>query len=175
LSGAYFWTENKNVIFVVDPTAVPPVFNQDDGQKVKGVAFGMIGRITPRLDINVSLQYLDSELQSQNAANNGNRLVLAPEFAGSAWATLRLAHDVRIGGGLRYTDPVFINAANTIAVPRYTIADALLEAPIGERLILRLNVYNITDRVYIRNINNNGGRYNPGTPRSFVLSSAVRF
>ena len=38
----------------------------------------------------------------------------------------------------------------------------------------RANVYNVTDRTYIRNINN-AGRYNPGTPRSFLFSSADRF
>jgi catecholate siderophore receptor len=59
-------------------------------------------------------------------------------------------------------------------VPAYTVADALVEAPIGH-LTLRLNLYNITDRTYIKNINNNAGRYNPGTPRTFLLSSAIRF
>ena len=86
-----------------------------------------------------------------------------------------MPHDVRVGGGLRYTDAVFINTANTTAVPQYTVADALVEAPVGQHLTLRLNLYNLTDRVYIRSINNNAGRYNPGTPRAFLLSSALRF
>ncbi len=60
LSGAFFYTENENVIFVVDATAVPPIFNQDDGQIVKGVAFALIGQICPRWDVNLSLQYLDA-------------------------------------------------------------------------------------------------------------------
>ena len=175
LSGAVFYTTNENVIFVFDATAVPPIFNQDDEQLVKGVTFGLIGQITPRWDLNLSLQYLDSESRSQNPVNNGKRLLLTPEVAGSLWTTVRLARDVRVGGGLRYTDPVFVNAANTIQVPRYTVADALLEAPIAPQLTLRLNVYNLTDRTYIRSINNNGGRYNPGTPRSFLLSTAIRF
>jgi catecholate siderophore receptor len=175
LSGAYFWTRNKNVIFVVDAAAVPPIFNQDDGQRVNGVVFGAVGRITPRLDLNLSLQYLDSEIESQNPAIDGNRLALTPEFSGNVWATYRLPYDIRVGGGLRYTDAVFISTANTTAVPRYGLVDALVEAPLGDRLTLRLNLYNLTDRVYIRNINNNAGRYNPGTPRSFLLSSAFRF
>jgi catecholate siderophore receptor len=175
LSGAVFHTENENVIFVLDATAVPPIFNQDDGQLVKGVAFALIGQIVPRWDVNLSLQYLDSSLKSQNAVNNGNRLVLTPEVSGSLWTTVRLMRDIRVGGGLRYMDPVFVNAANTILVPRYTVADALLEAPLSRQLTLRLNVYNLTDRTYISSINNNGGRYNPGTPRSFLLSTAVRF
>ena len=38
-----------------------------------------------------------------------------------------------------------------------------------------MNVYNLTDEVYIRNVNNNGGRYNPGNPRSVMVSLPVKF
>ncbi len=175
LSGAIFWTRNTNVIFIVDGTAIPPVFNQDDGQKVKGSTVNVVGRITPWWDITMSVQYLDSQVESQNPATNGKRLALAPEVSGNLWSTVRLAHAIRVGGGLRYTDDVFISTANTTAIPGYTVADALAEIPLGQRLMVRLNVYNITDRVYIKNINNNAGRYNPGTPRSFLLSTAVNF
>jgi catecholate siderophore receptor len=175
IAGAFFHTENKNVIFVVDPNAVPPIFNQDDEQRVRGIALSAVGQLRPWWDVNFSVQYLDSESRSQNLTNNGRRLQLTPEFSGSVWSTVRLPHNVRVGGGVRYNDLVFVNAANTILVPSYAVADALIEAPIGQRLTLRLNIYNVTDKVYIRNINNNGARYNPGTPRSFLLSSAVRF
>ena len=175
LNGSVFFTENTNVIFVVDNTTIPPIFNQDDGQKVKGVSFGAVGRPVSFWDVMLNLEFLDSEVASQNTATNGNQLVRTPKFAGTLWTTLRLAHDIRIGGGVRHTDRVFINAANTIAVPSYAVADALVEVPVGPRLVVRLNVNNITDKVYIRSINNNGQRYNPGTPRSFLLSTAFRF
>ena len=42
-------------------------------------------------------------------------------------------------------------------------------------LSLRLNVSNITDETYIRNVNNNGGRYNPGNPRAALLTTRVTF
>ena len=175
MTGSWFYTQNKNVIFVVDAAAVPPIFNQDDEQLVTGVAMSMVGRLMPRWDVNLSLQYLDSEQRSQNPINNGKRLLLTPEVSGSLWTTVRVARDIRFGGGIRYVDPVFVNAANTIVVPRYAIADALIEVPVSRQLILRFNAYNLTDKEYIRNINNNAGRYNPGTPRSFLLSTAVRF
>jgi catecholate siderophore receptor len=175
LSGAYFWTENKNVIFVVDAAAVPPIFNQDDGQQVKGVTLGVVGRITPQLDINLAVQYLDSAVKSQNPATDRHKLALTPEVSGSVWATYLLPHGIRAGGGVRYSDPTYISTANTTLIPRYAVADALFEAPVGPHTTLRLNIYNVTDRVYIRNINNNAGRYNPGAPRSFLLSSAIRF
>ena len=78
-------------------------------------------------------------------------------------------------GGLRFTDDVFINAANTIKSPGYTLLDGLVEYAVNSHFSLRLNLYNLTDELYIRNVNNNGGRYNPGHPRSAMLSSNVRF
>ena len=45
----------------------------------------------------------------------------------------------------------------------------------NRNLTLRLNLSNLTDETYIRNVNNNGGRYNPGQPRAVLLTSSVRF
>ena len=48
--------------------------------------------------------------------NKAIGLTLTPEFSGSLWTTVRLPRDVRIGGGLRYTDAVFVNAARCCAI-----------------------------------------------------------
>ena len=70
---------------------------------------------------------------------------------------------------------MFISTANTTGFRATRSPIALVEVPVGRQLLLRLNVYNVTDAPTSENINNNGGRYNPGTPRSFLLSSAIRF
>lgn len=82
---------------------------------------------------------------------------------------------LRLGGGVRQTSNVFINAANTIKAPGYALVDALAEYEINTHLTLRVNVYNLFDERYVRNVNNNGGRYNPGYPRSAMVTSQVRF
>jgi outer membrane receptor for monomeric catechols len=46
---------------------------------------------------------------------------------------------------------------------------------VNQYLTLRLNVYNATDATYIRSVNNNGGRYNPGLARTAQLTSAFAF
>jgi catecholate siderophore receptor len=76
---------------------------------------------------------------------------------------------------VRYTDEVFINQANTIRSPGYYIVDGLVEYELNSYLTLRLNMYNLTDETYIRNVNNNGGRYNPGYSRSATVTSHVKF
>jgi catecholate siderophore receptor len=175
LNGAAFRTVNKNVIFTVDATAVPPIFNQDDGQLVKGVTLGAMGRITERWDILANIGYLDSEQQTQNSVNNGRRLVLTPEWSSSIWTTYRFPVGLSVGGGVRHTTDVWVNAPNTIKSPGYQLVDALAEYAVNTHLSLRLNIYNLTDEVYVRNVNNNGGRYNPGHSRSGVLTTHVKF
>src|SRR5262245_4863175 len=175
LNSAVFRTENKNVIYTVDATAVPPLFNQDDSQLVKGVTVGALGRITDRWEVLANIGYLDSALNTQGTVNAGNQLVLTPEFSSSVWTTYGWPGGVRLGGGIRQTSDVFINAANTIKSPGYTLVDALAEYEVNTHLTLRLNIYNLFDETYIRNVNNNGGRYNPGYPRSAMLTSHVRF
>ena len=175
LNGAVFHTESKNVIFTVDATAIPPIYNQDDGQLVNGVTLGALGRITDRWEILANAGYLDTEQQSQNALNNGRRLLLTPAFSGSIWSTYRVSNQLTFGGGIRHTDAVFVNAANTIQAPGYQIVDALAQYAVNSHFTLRLNVNNLTDQTYIRNVNNNGGRYNPGFSRSVMLTTNVGF
>ena len=175
MNTAVFRTDNKNVIYTVDATAVPPIYNQDDAQKVKGFTIGLGGRISPAWQVLGDFAYLDSSLETQNSVNNGKRLTLTPEFSGSIWTTYRLPMGLTFGGGVRHMGSVFINAANTIHAPGYQLVDGLVEYEVNSHLSLRLNLYNLTDEVYIRNVNNNGGRYNPGNPRSAVLTSAFRF
>jgi catecholate siderophore receptor len=175
LNGAAFRTKNTNVIFTVDATAVPPIFNQDDGQLVKGVTVGAMGRVTDRWEVFANLGFLDSEQQTQNSANNGRQLVLTPKWSSSIWSKYDFPVGLSVGGGIRHTDDVWINAANTIRSPGYYLVDALAEYALNQHLSLRFNVYNLTNESYIRNVNNNGGRYNPGHPRSALLTSHVKF
>ena len=175
LSAAAFRTDNENVIFTADATAIPPVFNQDDAQRVNGFTIGSLGQITGRWQILANLGYLDTRQISQNPVNNGKRLALTPALSGNIWSTYAFPLGLTLGGGVRYTDEVFVNAPNTIRVPGYTLIDALVEYDLNTHLSLRLNINNITDERYIRNVNNNGGRFNPGTPRAATLTSSVRF
>jgi catecholate siderophore receptor len=175
LSGAVFHTENENVIYTVDATAVPPIYNQDDGQIVKGVTLAAAGRITDRWQLLASMGYLNSRLVTQNPLSNGNELLLTPPFTMSVWTTYETALGLTFGGGIRHQDEVFVNAANTIRVPSHNIVDGLVEYAVNSHLSLRVNIYNLTNETYIRSINNNGARYNPGNPRAVTLSTQVGF
>ena len=87
LTCAVFRTDNENVIYTVDATAIPPIFNQDDRQRVQGFTIGSLGQITPQWQVMASFGYLNTRQISQNPLNNGKRLVLTPEFSGSLWTS----------------------------------------------------------------------------------------
>jgi catecholate siderophore receptor len=171
---AIFDTRNTNVIYTIDATAVPPLFNQDDGQIVRGATVGLVGQLSDHWSVMANFAYMHGTLDSQSPANDGNRITLLPEWSGSLWTTYGLGN-LTLGGGLRFTDRVYVNTANTIQAPAYHLIDALASYAVNRYLTLRLNVYNLTDELYIRNINNNGGRYNPGYTRSVLLNTQIGF
>ncbi len=171
---ALFDTRNENVIYTIDATTVPPLFNQDDGQHLQGATVGVVGQVTDRWSVMANAAWLDGVQDSQTPANDGRQLTLMPEWSGSLWTTYAV-RGFTAGGGIRFSDKVYVNTANTITVPAYHLVDAVASYAVNAHLTLRLNGYNLTDEVYIRSVNNNGGRYNPGVRRSVLLSTQIGF
>ena len=74
---------------------------------------------------------LDARQVSQNPTNNGKRLTLTPEFSGSVWTTYDFPLGLTLGGGVRHMGEVFVNAANTIRVPAFSLVDAMVDRVTG--------------------------------------------
>ena len=98
-----------------------------------------------------------------------------PEWSGSLWTTYavrgftaRRRHPL-LGPGRSSTPPTPSRCRPTTWSTRWR------RTRVNAHLTLRLNGYNLTDEVYIRSVNNNGGRYNPGLTRSVLLSTQVGF
>ncbi|MGE0360535.1 MAG: TonB-dependent siderophore receptor [Vicinamibacterales bacterium] len=173
-TAAWFDTRNENVIYTIDATTVPPLFNQDDAQILHGATIGLVGQITDRWSVMANTAWLDGRQDSQAVATDGRQLTLMPEWSGSLWTTYAV-RGFTAGGGVRFSDRVFVNTANTISVPACHLVDAVASYAVNAHLTLRLNGYNLTDEVYIRSVNNNGGRYNPGFRRALLLSTQIGF
>jgi catecholate siderophore receptor len=142
---------------------------------VSGLSLGISGRLTSHWQILTNCSYLDSRQETQNPANNGRRLTLTPKASGSAWTTYTL-RQLTAGLRLRYLDAAWVDSANTIQTPTYSVLDGMAEYRFHKHFTMRVNVYNVTDREYILNVNNNGrARYNPGQPRSIIVTPLVNF
>ena len=94
LTSAVFRTDNENVIYTVDATAIPPIFNQDDRQRVQGFTIGSLGQITPQWQVLASFGYLEHPADQPEPAEQ--RQAPGPD----AGVLRQLLDDVRISRGV---------------------------------------------------------------------------
>jgi catecholate siderophore receptor len=180
-TAAIFHTINTNVVTseTIGGTVVAVSF--DSEQQVEGIELTASGLITPNWQVFAGYSYLDSEFSKSVTPNQQDAtLQWTPKNSGNLWTTYQLPLGFSIGGGARYMDTV---ARSSLTVPNgaapsapdYWVYSATAAWQANDRVTLRLNVNNVTDEVYAISLNNNGGRYNPGPERSYLLSADFAF
>lgn len=130
--------------------------------RVRGVEFSIDGKITETWSVFAGYARMDSELVkggfTSGAPNplTGTRLANTPKDSLSLWTTWQATPAITIGGGAFAVSDVagsfVVNAADKQitekGVPGYVRFDAMASWQINERLALRLNVQNLTDKTY---------------------------
>ena len=176
---AFYRSENLNV---VSTDAVTGLVTQDISQRVQGVEFGVSGKISERWLVFGGFGYIDSEQQAAGttaaATTEGAALRFTPRLSGNLWTTYILRSGLTLGGGAQYSESVVRSTALAItsttpslsSVPSYWVYNLMADYAVNQRLSFRLNVNNVSDTSYFR-LNNNGGRYYPGAPRSYQLTA----
>lgn len=179
---AFYRSENSNFVSVDAITGQP---TQDIRQNTQGIEFGASGKITKDWLVFGGFGYIDSEYRAAGttaSANDGAALRFTPRLSGNVWTTYTIAPKWTIGGGLQYTDSVLRATANNQAptataitsIPDYWLVNVMAAYAVNKHLTLRANINNVTEEFSYR-LNNNGGRYYPGTPRAFLLTADWKF
>ena len=180
-TAAVFHTVNTNVVTseTIGGTVIAASF--DSEQQVDGIELTVSGLITPMWQVFAGYAYLDSEFTRSAVTNQTDAtLQWTPRNSGNVWTTYQLPFGFSVGGGVRYMDTV-ARSSLTIpngaapSLPDYWVYSATAAWQANERMTFRVNVNNVTDEVYAASLNNNGGRYNPGAERSFLLSADFAF
>jgi catecholate siderophore receptor len=173
LTAALFRTEKTNARTPGVNPGDPPLVLQGE-QTVDGVELGATGSIGSRLSVFAGYAHMRSEIESSTtAAEVGGALPQTPANTFNLWLTLRLPHDVTLGGGTQYMDSVYRNAINTLEVPSYWLLNATAAYEVNAKLTLRFNAYNLADEDYVDRVG--GGHYLPGAGRSAILTADVKF
>ncbi len=151
-------------------------------QTVQGAEFGVSRRFTDNWVVLGSISYLESEINAGTTAGGnlaGSALPLIPKWSGNLFTSYRFSSGVIVGGGGQYSDAVARRDNNAPAVPRtmpaYWLFNVMASCPVGKHVTLRFNVSNLLERTYVQSFNNNGARYLPGAPRSYLLSADFNF
>jgi catecholate siderophore receptor len=179
-TAAIYRSENSNEL--VSDGAANPTFTQIGKRRVDGVELGLVGLITPNLNISTGLAYMDSKIIKGTTANQGGVIVFSPKVTFTSWLTYKLpmVPGLTVGGGARYIDTAARSSnatvpTNLLTIPDYWVADAMVSYDVTKNLSLQLNINNMFDKNYISSLNNGGSRYRPGEERNALLTANLKF
>jgi len=142
-------------------------------QRVNGLELGLTGTVRRGWTLFAAYTLLDSRIaESNNPAEVGKRFINTPKHSFSLWTTY-LVRRFEFGGGARFVGLRYGNNTNTRFVEGYRVVDAMASYRLTETVVLRLNVYNLTDTYYFERLT--GGHVVPGPGRSAVVSTSFRF
>jgi catecholate siderophore receptor len=177
-TAAVFKTVNDQTVFTDPILGLIPTGKQT----VQGLELGATRRITDNWLILGSFAFLDSEIDNGLTAGNnpaGASLPLIPKYSGSLWTSYRFKSGIILGGGTQYMGAVNRRDATVSPAPRtmpgYWLWNALASYPLGQHFTLRLNVNNVFSEKYVQSYNNNGARFSPGAPRTYLVSADFKF
>ena len=175
LSGALFQITKENARENVGNN----VFELVGELRARGVELGVSGNLTQRLALFGGYTYLDAKIRNTVvAANEGRRFANVPQHTFSMLATYKLTDRFTLGGQVFYQDEIFggTQAAGTARTNEYWRFDAVARYLVSDHAELRLNVLNLTDKVYYDAIYRSGSPFAYVAPgRSAHLSLALRF
>ena len=148
-----------------------------------GMEFNLAGRITPAWEIFYNHTWIPSaKIDESNvvlAANGGGAQVkgdrpgLTPKHSGSLWSTYAVTPQVRIGAGLNYRGKQNPEGSRAVVADSFITADAMVEYSVDERTSLKLNVTNLTNKLYADTLYR--GFYAPGAARTVQRTLKTRF
>lgn len=119
--------------------------------------FEVAGRITPRWDVFAGIAFMRAVIDKAGSSASAQATVglnpgLTPRRQANLWTTYKVTDKWRVGGGFTYASENGPASANAAALanraPGYTRWDAMLEYVCNDNHSLRLNVDNLTNKVY---------------------------
>ncbi|MCT9811076.1 TonB-dependent siderophore receptor [Acidovorax sp. Be4] len=149
-------------------------------QRTNGLELTLTGELPQGWQIWSGYAYLDAKMTSSPAVDGGVRVqgkhaTLTPKHSANLWLTKALGNGFGAGAGLNLVGARFANTGNTVTLPGYTTADAMVYYRM-DGLDLQLKLNNLFDRQYIVSGHGSVANLNmPGAPRSVQLTARYRF
>lgn len=191
LTAAIFQVDKDNAIQVDPLTGAPVATNyreRGERYRIRGVEFGVTGKLSPLWSIYAGYTYLDAEILSGSVAgstatpaNAGNQVWLVPEHSGSIWLTYDATAwlpevfsrgRLKIASGITASSSIFLDAGNTSEVPSSFTWDGMVSYETKDWK-LSFNAYNISDELNYEQLWTD--RVVPSMGRHFTVTAGVKF
>jgi catecholate siderophore receptor len=171
-------------------------------QVVQGIELGAAGSFTPDWSVFGGIVFMDSERKhsafldaGRRLANpgdygtvlrtSGDELAFSTNVSANLWTTYRLPFGLTVGGGLQYVGSSWVGRPDDAEriipngaagkLPSYVVFNTLLEYGVTPNVVVRLNVDNITNKLYAVSTNWPTQRVLLGPSRNFLLSTHLSF
>lgn len=165
-----------------DPDSAATAALLSGKRHASGLEFDVAGRITPAWDVFVSYAWTPIAKIDIGAPGSvdgvgegaGTRSSLTPRHSGNVWMTYQLTPAFRFGGGLnaRSTQTPNRNPVG-IDAPSFVTGDLLAEYTYSQQIGFKLNVTNVTNKVYADSLYT--AHYVPGLGRQIQLTMTGKF
>jgi iron complex outermembrane receptor protein len=179
---AVFQVRQKNLLVVDDPSAF--TLAAAGKARSQGLEIDLQGDVAEGLGLWASYAYVDAKTSNTfNDANfgvpvpAGTRLLNVPKHTLSLQMVKSMAvagRGLQFGGGLLHVGERSGEFTTGFKLPAYTLLRAFVAYDLTKTATLRLDVDNLTDRVYYTN-SFSALWVQPGTPRSARLSAVFKF
>lgn len=148
-----------------------------------GLEFNLAGRVNPQWEVFFNHTWIPfAKIDASNVAPSpagtgaqveGDRPALTPRHSGSLWTTYRITPQLRVGGGLNYRSSQHPEGGRHLLASGFVTADAMAEYQISDIWSVKLNVSNLTDKLYADSLYR--GFYTPGAPRRVEATLKAMF
>lgn len=177
LGAAVFYSEKYNERNQ-DPDSAATQYLLSGKRYAAGMEFNAAGRITPAWEVFWNHTWIPlAKISRSNqvlAANGGGAQVegdrpgLTPRHSGSVWTTYRAFPKLRLGLGANYRSSQNPDGNRAVKAAGFVTWDIMAEYSFTETTTLKLNVSNLTDKLYADTLYR--GFYGPGQPRRIQLT-----
>ena len=177
LGAAVFYSEKYNERNQ-DPDSAATQYLLSGKRYAAGMEFNAAGRITPAWEVFWNHTWIPlAKISRSNqvlAANGGGAQVegdrpgLTPRHSGSVWTTYRVFPKLRLGLGANYRSSQNPDGNRAVKAAGFVTWDMMAEYSFTETTTLKLNVSNLTDKLYADTLYR--GFYGPGQPRRIQLT-----
>lgn len=174
----------KNDLLIPDPIN-PNTLIQVGAQSSKGIEATVAVTIADGLQIDANATVLQARYDEFRelvggalVSRSGNRPTNVPQKSANLWISWDATSHIKAQGGVRYVGNRYIDTANLISTPAYTVFDASVRWIVTDRIAVDLRAFNLTDKLYATTFIGNGrgsGQWQLGSPRSVELALTGQF
>ncbi len=143
---------------------------------VAGAEIDVAGRLTPQWEIYASYMWMPVAKIDEGVAGSegeGTRPSNTPYHSGSFWNTYQINAQWRVGAGINFRGRQTPIRNPGWEVPSWVTADVMAEYQMNDKIALKANISNITNKLYADQLYS--GHYIPGAGRLVQLTGSFKF